>query len=154
MALSSDSTWRDLTIQDQDSIATKTMVLKDSSTVYFGSICTHDTDQGYVKPFDGTQTDRFVGWHWAATKTGDTSASPKPVATIKPGGFIVRDLTVAGIAGTYADYGAEVYATDDGTYTIVDPGSGKAIGEIVADEMGRSSGKAHVFMFDVRTITR
>lgn len=144
MALATDRTWLDLTIQDVARLATKTMVLKNSSKVYFGSLCSHDTDQAEVKPFDGTQTDRLVGWHWAENKTGNSSGV-REVATIKPGGFIVRDLPVTGLANTAADYGAEVYATDDGTYTIVDPGSGIVVGRIIADA-GRSSGKAVVYM--------
>ena len=152
MALSTDNTWKALTIQDVASLATKTMVLKNSSQVYYGSLCSHDTDQGAVKAFDGTQTDRLVGWHWADTKTGSTT-TPLPRATIKPGGFIVRDLTVAGLANTAADYGAEVYASDDGTYTIVDPGSGIVVGRVIADE-DRASGKAVVYMRNfLETIT-
>lgn len=149
MALSTDNTWKALTTQDLATLGTKAMVLKDAEQIYFGSLCSHDTDQGYVKAFDGTQTDRLVGWHWTDNKLGDTDLSPKPVATIKPGGFIVRDLPVTGVNNDQTDYGSEVYATDDGTYTTVDPGSGIVVGIIMADETARSTSKAHVFMRNV-----
>lgn len=151
MALSTDNTWKDYTIQDMEEIATFNMELKNSSQVYYGSLVSHDTDQGGVKPFDGTQTDRLVGWHWTDTETGDTSATPKPTARIKPGGFVVTNLAVTGLAGTVADQGAEVYASDDGTYTIVDPGSGIVVGRVVKYV---SSSVASVYMRNfLETIT-
>lgn len=145
MALDSDTTWRDLVLQDVSNLATKTMVIKTTSVVFNGSLCSHDTDQGEIKPFDGTQADRLVGWHMGDSVTGASGTTPRPRATIKPGGFIVRNLTVAALANTAADYGAEVYATNDGTYTIDDPGSGIIVGRVVADE-DRDSGKANVYM--------
>lgn len=148
MALSGDRTWQNYKWKDVLNLPTVTMVVKASSTVYNGSLCSHDTDQGAIKPFDGTQTDRLVGWHFGENVTGSATA-PLPRAKIKPGGFIAH-VPVTGLANTAADYGAEVYATDDGTYTIVDPGSGIIVGRIVADE-DRTSGYAHVFFLDMLT---
>ena len=151
MALSADATWLGYTTKDIACLATKTMVIKNAATVYYGSLLSHDTDQGAVKPFDGTQTDRLVGWHWAGTKTGSTTA-PLPRATIKPGGFIA-EVPVTGLSGTATDYGMIVYATDDGTYTLTDPGSGINVGRVMADE-DRASGSAWVYFRNfLETIT-
>lgn len=121
------------------------MVIKNSSVVYNGALLSHDTTEGEVKPFDGTQTDKLVGWHFGDSKTGNSS-EPRVRATVWKGGFIIKDLTVGGLLNTSADYGAPVYATADGTYTVTDPGSGQKIGRIIADS-DRASGKATVEFF-------
>lgn len=152
MALASDATWGGYVIQDVSRASTKSMVVKNAAVVYKGSLCSHDTDQGEIKPFDGTQTDRLAGWVWGSGKTGN-NAAPRTRAIIKPGGFIVRNLPVTNLANSAADYGAEVYATDDGTYTLNDPGSGVVVGRVIPDE-DRASGVAVVYMRNfLETIT-
>jgi len=124
------------------------MVLLTAAVAYSGALLSHDTTTGAVKPFDGTQTDRLAGWHFGDAVTGLTTATPAPRAKVTRGGFSIKDLTVGGLANTAADYGAPVYATDDGTYTITDPGSGQKIGVVLADD-DRASGKAHVYFLPI-----
>ena len=128
-------------------IRTKTMVVNSAAVLYNTALCSLDTTEGEVKPFDGTQTDRLVGWHFGDSVTGNAAGTV--FGTICAGGFIVRDLTVAALLNTTADYGADVYATDDATYTVTDPGSGVVVGRIVAEDGNRASGTAHVLMHDL-----
>lgn len=148
MALSSNSTWLALTIEEVVSIASATHVVKTSSVIYHGALCSHDTLSGAIEPFDGTQANRIVGWHFGDSVTGNTSAADPPRATIRRGGFRVRGLTVAGLVGNATDYGVPVYATADGTYTRVDPGSGQKIGQVESDTANTSS-TATVYFFPV-----
>ena len=146
MALSANADW---VTQEVQKVATKSMVVKSASVLYNGSLCSLDTTEGEVKPFDGTQTDRLVGWHFGDSVTG-TASGVRTLATICAGGFIVRNLTVAGVLlNTTADYGANVYASDDGTYTVTDPGSGVVVGRIVAEDGNRASGTAHVYFHNL-----
>lgn len=140
MALSANASW---VIQDMEAVGTKSMVVLNGSTLYKYALCSHDTTNGEIKPFDGTQTDRLVGWHMGDSVTGNSSGA-RVKGTICPGGFIVRNLPMAGISNDATDYGDEVYATDDGTYTATDPTSGQVIGWIVADDQ-RDSGTATVY---------
>lgn len=123
-------------------------VVKTSSVVYHGALCSHDTVTGAIHPFDGTQANRLVGWHFGDSVTGNTATTPAPVAKITRGGFIVRKLTVAALDNTAADYGKPVYATDDGTYTVTDPGSGQKIGLVLADA-DRTTGTANVYFLPI-----
>jgi hypothetical protein len=122
-------------------------VILSAAVVYNGSLCSHDTTTGEIKPFDGTQTDRLVGWHFGDAKTGNASGE-RVRATITRGGFAVRNFTCGGLANSAADYGAPVYATDDGTYTITDPGSGQKIGVVLSDS-DRASGKATIYFLPI-----
>jgi hypothetical protein len=109
--------------------------IKDASVLYFGALCSFDTETGLIKPYDGTEADALAGWFvgGAAPKTGATSDSSPPEAELETGPFIWHDLEVGGLSGTYAtDLGKRVWATDDGTYTTTDPGStGTNIGIVV-----------------------
>lgn len=127
--------------------APTSQIIKSASVVYNGSLCSHDTITGEIHPFDGTQANRLVGWHFGDSKTGNASGE-RVRATITRGGFMVRNFTCGGLANTAADYGAPVYATDDGTYTITDPGSGQKIGLVLADA-DRSSGKANIYFLPI-----
>ena len=142
MALSADASY---TTQDYDRRGNMPMVVKASSVVYNGALCSHDTTAGEIKPFDGTQGDRLVGFHFGDTVTGNSSA-PRTKAQIRPGGFAFIDLTVGGLANTSADYGKPVWATDDGTFSVTDAGTGGSeVGFVMADD-SRSTGKAKVFI--------
>lgn len=139
MALSANASW---VIQDMEAVGTKSMIVLNSSVIYKYALCSHDTTNGEIKPFDGTQADRKVGWHMGDAVTGNSSGA-RVKATICPGGFIARNVTCAGISNDATDYGDEVYATDDGTYTATDPGSGTVLGYILADA-DRDTGKANI----------
>ena len=68
MALSANADW---TVRDTHAIRTQTMLVLDAAgPVYNGALCSHDTVTGRIKPFDGTQTDRIVGWHFGDAVTG------------------------------------------------------------------------------------
>lgn len=54
-------------------------------------------------------------------QTGNTSGSPIPEAEMELQGRVMKNQTVAGLAGTQADVGRKIYATDDGTFTITRP---------------------------------
>lgn len=102
-----------------------------AAVIYNGALCSFDTTTGGIKPFDGTKADQIAGWHFGDTITGDTSANPKVRAAIYTGPGVWRNLTVAGLAGTVADQGKPVWATDDGTYTVTDPSStGAEVGTV------------------------
>ena len=148
MALSANVDW---VTQDTHGITKKAMVIKESSVLYNGSLCSLDTTEGEVKPFDGTQADELVGWHFGDSVTGNSTGA-RNHAMICSGGFVVRELAVTGLLNTTADYGASVYATDDGTYTVADPGSGQVVGKILADA-DRSTGKAVVQFRDLSQLT-
>ncbi len=115
--------------------------------VYHGALLSADTDTGAAKPFDGTETDKLYGWHVGEQTTGDTSASPPPRAQIISGPFTWHACPVTGLAGTVADQGKRVWATDDGTYTVIDPGSiGAEVGMV---EYYINSTTADVIMHNV-----
>lgn len=108
-----------------------TAPVKTSSVVYNGALCSFETLNGPVIPFDGGSTDVLAGWHFGDAVTGNTSAAVPPRATLKTGPFIYLGLTVGGSpSNSTADLGRSVYASDDGTYTIT--ASGAAVGKIVA----------------------
>lgn len=140
MALSADSTTN--VIREVENLRTIAMPVKNSSVIYNFSLLSLDTTEGEVKAFDGTQADKVIGWHFGDSVTGNSSA-PRNMAIVKPGGFILRNHAVTGLLNTSADYGAKVYATDDATYTVVDPGSGRELGTIVPDA-NTDTGKASI----------
>lgn len=117
--------------QDDRSIRA-TPEVKNDSVVYYGALCSADTDTGACKPFDGTESDKILGWHAEETVTGDTSASPKPRASLITGPFRWENCVIdAGLAGTVADNAKRVWATDDDSYTCQDPGgSGAEVGYV------------------------
>jgi hypothetical protein len=130
MALSANVTNARISQDDRSNRATPEV--KNTSVLYKMALCSADTDTGACKPFDGTESDALIGWHWDDTTTGDTSASPKPRAKIITGPFLWHRLTVANLAGTVADNMKPVWATDDGTYTVQDPGgSGALVGRVM-----------------------
>lgn len=142
MALSANASYKK---QHHVDVGQFRMVVKNSSVIYNGALVSFDSLTGEVKPFDGTQGDRLAGFHFGDSVTGDSSASPRPKATICPGGFTLRNVTVGGLADDATDYGAPVYPTDDGTFTITDPGDGVAIGHVLPND-DRDSGKANVYV--------
>lgn len=77
-------------------------------------------------------------------QTGNTGASPIPEAEVEIGETIVQNCAVTGAAGTYADVGRLVYATDDGTFTLTRPTIGIALGMIVR---ARAAGYGDVLFF-------
>ena len=124
MALSANRTDFDIHMDDRSIRATPEV--KNDATIYYGSLCSCDTDTGACKVFDGTDTDKLLGWHVDESVTGDTSASPKPRASLITGPFRWPSAPVSNLAGTVADNGKRVWATDDGTYTVQDPGGNGA----------------------------
>jgi len=127
--------------------ATMAMKVLTAAVVYNFALCSHDTTTGAIKPYDGTGADRLVGWHFGSTVTGLTTAAVPPRAFINPGGFVAESLTVATLAGSDADLGKPVWATDDGTYTVTDPGgTDQQVGWVVRR---RSSTTADVYLKNV-----
>jgi len=145
MALSANRT--DFDIAQDDRGGRITPEVKNTSVIYHGALVSCDTDTGAAKPFDGTKTDKLLGWHNGDSVTGATSTSPPPRASLITGPFMWEDCPLSGSpAGTNADIGKRVWATDDGTYTITDPGSsGAEVGFIC---MYKTSSAADVWMFD------
>lgn len=129
MALSANRTDFDIHQDDRGIKATPEIV--DAKVLYYGALCSADTDTGGCKPYDGTETDKLLGWHVEESVTGDTDASPKPRASLITGPFRWPRCPVSNLAGTVADQGKRVWATDDGTYTVQDPGgSGAEVGYV------------------------
>ena len=123
-SLSADRTDFDIH-QDNRSIKATPEVL-DEAVIYYGALCSCDTDTGACKPYDGTETDKLLGWHVEETVTGDTDAKPKPRASLVTGPFRWPTAPVTGLAGTVADNGKRIWAITDATYTTADPGSSGA----------------------------
>jgi len=144
MALTANTDW---VTQDVSGLGTKAMVVLSAAVIYNGALCSHDTTAGEIKPYDGTDTDRLVGWHFGDAVTGNASGI-RNMARICPGGFVVRGLTVGAIANDATDYGLPVYANDDGTYSITKTAASHQVGYIIADDR-RSTGTANVLMNNV-----
>jgi hypothetical protein len=117
-ALGSDNTWRDLVTKDINTDGPTSKVVLNAAVVYRGAFCTHNTAFGFIKPYDGTVTDRAVGWHFGDVATGN-SAEPRVNARIISGGFQVLKA-VAGLNGTTpeTDYGVKVYISNDNDLTL------------------------------------
>ena len=120
-ALSANRT--DFDIHQDDRSIRATPEVLDESVIYYGALCSCDTDTGACKPYDGTETDKILGWHVEETVTGDTSATPKPRASLVTGPFRWPTMPVTALVGTVADNGKRVWAVNDGSYTVTDPGS-------------------------------
>lgn len=103
-----------------------------------------------AEPYGGTETDLVPGWHFGDTVGTAVTLQPGDVASnlthckIIPGGFMIKELPVTGVADDATDYGDLVYATDDGTYTLTAT-SNLLVGYVVADA-DRSAGNATVYM--------
>lgn len=144
MALSANRT--DFIVHQDDRGIRATPEVLNSSVIYYGALCSANTDTGACKPYDGTESDKLLGWHVEEKVTGDTTASPKPRASLVTGPFRwPRCPIAAGLAGAVADNGKRVWATDDGTYTCQDPGgSGAEVGYV---DNYVSSSAADVIMY-------
>lgn len=137
-------------VEDGNSPGGNSMVVLAAAVIFNTALCSHTTTSGEIKPFDGTQTDKLVGWHFGDNVTGAAAATNegRPRARINPGGFTVKDLAVATLANDLTDLGKQVFATDDGTYTITDPISGQVVGHVV-DNADSPAGFANVRMRDL-----
>ncbi len=138
MALTSDRTWEDIVTKEVENILVVSEIVLDAAVVYRGAYCTRDTTTGEIKPFDGTATDRAVGWS-DITKTTGNAAAPRNHVAIKAGGFQAR-IPVTGVADDATDYGAPVFATDDGTYSLTNPGTGHRVGAVIGNRAGLTAG--------------
>lgn len=137
---------KDVRIKDVGNKSTLSAVVKSAAVIYEGALVSHDSTTGEYKPFDGTQADRVVGIAMDGRRTpvtGNASGARERVS-VKPGEVLWEDLTVGGLSNDATDVGAPVYATDDGTFTITDPGSGQVLGWVWENER-RASGKADVY---------
>jgi len=129
MALSANRT--DFDIHQDDRSIRATPEIKNTSVLYYGALCSCDAGTGACKPFDGTESDKLLGWHVEESVTGATGSTPKPRASLITGPFRWPSMPLTGLAGTVADNGKRIWATDDGTYTVLDPGgSGAEVGYI------------------------
>jgi len=148
MALSADGNW---VTQDVARDAAMSLIVLTGSVLYNSALCSHDTTVGEIKPYDGTVTDRLVGWHLWDKKTGNGSGA-RVKARIARGGFIVKALPVTGLNGTTpsVDYGKPVYASDDGTYTLTGTTATQRVGRVLPDDNSVTVGTdANVLMRDV-----
>lgn len=145
MALSAAANYR---TRDTHVRGKNSYVVANAAVIYDGALCSFDTTVGYVKPFDGTKTDRIAGFYFGDTKTGNTSAAVPPEAAIHPGEFYLENVACAGLSTTLsANVGAAVWATDDGTFTITDPSStGFEFGNVTRN---RATGYVDIYVRDI-----
>ena len=116
--------------QDDRGIRATPEVL-DESVIYYGALCSCDTDTGACKPYDGTESDKLLGWHVEETVTGDTDAAVNPRASLITGPFRWPTMPVTSLVGTVADNGKRVWALTDGAYSVADPGgTGSEVGYV------------------------
>lgn len=132
------------------------MIVLNAAVLWDGALASHDTASGEIKPFDGTQTDRLVGFAFGddsddPNPTGDavtgSAVLPRVRAKITTSGVVIKNLAVATLANDATDYGKPVFATDDNSFTITDPTSGIIVGHVVADD-DRVTGQATVHFVD------
>ena len=140
MALSTDTTWENIVSKALENILPTSEPVKSASVLYRGSFCTRDTTTGDVKPYDGTITDRAVGWHFGTSVTGNATA-PRVTGRVIPGGFQSR-IAVTGLHGTTlsTDSGKPVYASDDGTYTLTGTTLTMKVGHVLGSDLGVTVG--------------
>jgi hypothetical protein len=101
--------------------------VKSAAVLYDGALCQYDAIAGPIHPYAGAGAERLAGWHFGDTVTGDGTIE----AEIFTGPGVLHNIEVGGgLAGTTADLGKQVWVTDDGTYTVEDPGGGHRIGTI------------------------
>jgi len=133
---------------------TEAMIALSGSVIANTELCSHDTATGAVKPWDGTNADRLVGWHFGDSLTGAGAAAGTGTqvhAKIDRGGFTVVNLAVTGLNTTTpsASWGSTVYASDKDSYTLVGT-SNVAVGRVVANRTGvTSTANANIAMDDV-----
>lgn len=147
-ALSANRDPGDFEIHQDDRSIRATPEVLNAAVIYYSAFCSCDTDTGACKPYDGTGSDKILGWHVEETVTGDTTASPKPRASLITGPFRwPRCPVYAGLVGTVADNGKRIWAVNDGGYTAVDPGgSGCEVG-YVDNYIAGDTDNAHVIMY-------
>lgn len=140
--------------RDTHGIATEAMLVLSGSTIANNDLCSADTTTGLIKPWDGTDADRLMGWHFGDSVTGAGAATglgSQVNAKVCRGGFTVVDLTVTGLNTTTpsATANALVYASDKDSYTLIST-SNVQVGQVVASRSGCSStANANVAMDDV-----
>jgi hypothetical protein len=117
MALSADTVrmWR-------ETPTTRDMGLPAYAATFYRGACLEDTS-GYVAPASGTGTFRgfLMGEGQVVATSGDSDLQVRVDGEVK--------LTVVG-ASAVSDEDSDVYATDDGTFTLTSSG-GMAIGTVV-----------------------
>lgn len=140
MALSADSTWRDRVTKGLDSKLPIAMIVVNTSVLFNGSFCTHDTTEGDIKPYDGTVADQAVGWHFGESVTGNSSGK-RVIGRIVTGGFLAR-IPITGLHGTTlsTDTGKDVFISDDGTYTLTGTTTTMHVGFVIANDEGVTVG--------------
>ncbi len=133
-ALATDNTWRDIETKGVEGISPMSMIVLSTAVLYRGSLCSNNTTEGDIKPFDGTVGDRAVGWHFGDSVTGN-AAAPRVRGRIVSGGFQAL-FAVTGLNGTTpsVDYGKKVYASNDGTYTVTGTTTTWHVGYIVPND--------------------
>jgi hypothetical protein len=94
--------------------------------IYEGAACSQVTADGTVKPLTTSET-IFAGF---AERQADNSAGVASAITVRLKQRGCVELTVAAGAGTAADNGVAVYATDDDTFTTSSAGSAVQIGKV------------------------
>jgi hypothetical protein len=104
------------------------------------------TSRGRCLPWASTAGQIPFGWALGDVKTGATASTPIPEADIDISERIVINIAVTGLAGTFADVGRLVYASDDGTFTFTKPTVGIPVGMIVRF---RSATACDVLFFSV-----
>jgi len=140
MALSSDTSWTNTVTKALENILPVSEPVKNASVLFRGSFCSRDTTTGDIKPYDGTVTDRAVGWHFGKSVTGN-SAAPRVTGRIIPGGFTAR-YAVTGLNSTAlsTDSGKPVYISDDGTYTLTGTTATMKVGAVMGTDSGVTVG--------------
>lgn len=105
--------------------------------------------RGRAQAYAAAADDIPLGFKIEAVQTGDTTASPitRTIADLEP--RIMRTVPVTGLAGTFADVGQQVFASDDATFTLTRPTRGLPFGVIVDFEDGTN---ATVFFFGFETL--
>jgi len=138
-ALGSDITHRSLVSKGVDGKSPISMIVINAAIAYRGAFCTHDTTTGEVKPYDGTVTDRAVGWHFQDAVTGN-SAAPRNTARIITGGYQAKRAVTGLVTTVTTDYGKKVYASNDNDLTLTGTTATMHVGFVVANSEGTTAG--------------
>lgn len=115
-------------VSDTEASTRSSEVVKDTEVLYDGALVQFDAATGLLHPYGGAGAEKLAGWYFGDTITGDSAGSVE--AQILHGPLVFHNIEVAGLADAAADLGADVWATDDGTYTITDPGGGHRVGVV------------------------
>lgn len=142
MALSANRS--QFTARHESAIA---LILKTSSVAYVGALLMFDAATGAaVTPYDGTIGNKLAGWVLgqqppvvgSSVITGNSSATPPVLVSVAKGGdFTLQGVAITGLSAA-TDQGKNVYATDDGTFTLTDPTTHRVLAGYVGKY--RSSG--------------